>query len=303
MRKLITILAGLGLLVASAPALGGSLGDFKESYRETEDASDDDDDDDDDEGWSDWDEDDDCIDCNSAQPLDDVFRAILTPAFGYLPGERFSLGRTPYHGRGDPAVSAEIPELEHLTVESGWPGAYATAERDAQHDDPDRRHFQLTLRANGLATTQVDAVGAELFAKLSSTYMPGTAISYQYTGELDSDETLAIGYWVYEPNIFTEHMTLSWTIGAVTLGDQSSLDELGLTTGMALEIFPKDPVFLDFRASLHGFENVRIFDGRMGVGLLFTDQLGIELNMRHLNIIDGTSLTMVGLGLRSYLGI
>jgi hypothetical protein len=295
MRKLITFLAALALLAVSAPAFGGSLGDFKESYQEKDDDSDDDEDED--SGWDDYD-DPDCYDCTSSGSLDDALSGFMSPIFGYLPKDEFSLGRAPYHGRGVVPETSTLAYLENLPPVPRS-NEYASAEEDY---DPDTRHHQLTLRLNGLATTGVDAAGAELFAKLSSTYMPGIAMSYQYTGELESDETLSIGYLVYEPSIFIEHATLSWALGAVTLSDQSTLEEFGVTVGMALEIFPFEPTFLDLRANYHGFGQVRMVDARVGLGVFVTDQLGLELNMRHLNIVDGASLTMVGAGVRTYLG-
>jgi hypothetical protein len=61
-------------------------------------------------------------------------------------------------------------------------------------------------------------------------------------------------------------------------------------------------LFIDARVNVHGFKNVGMLDGRVGVGAFFTDQLAVELNMRHLNIFEGSHLTMYGLGLRSYVG-
>jgi hypothetical protein len=317
MRFWTTLLAALGLMLASAPAFGGSLGDFKESYEEAdqraENEDDDSDDDDDDSaagevvggvldalfgggGNS-------CTNCNSSSSSTAQSDGTGDPFFlvvGHLPGRRFSLGRAPYDGRGI-KVSSTIEDLGNTAVAGNSPDAYESVQTmDGNVDD---RHFQMTFRANTLTTTQFDSIGTEVFAKLTSSYMPGMAFSYQYASELRSEETLALGYWVYEPNIFLlPHATMSWNVGLVTMGDQAMLDEAGATAGVALEAFPHDPLFLDARLNVHGFENVGMLDGRVGIGAFFTDHLGVELNVRHLNIFDGGSLTMYGLGLRSYLG-
>lgn len=318
MRVLITTLAALGLLASSAPAFAGSLGDFKESYQEADERAESDDDDDD------GDDDDSaagqvvggvldalfggggggCSSCNTSSSGSSTHQSDGGDGFflivGHLPGRRFSLGKSPYDGRGV-RVSSTIEDLGNTAVAGNSPGAYGSVQKmDGNVDD---KHFQATFRANALTTTQFDAAGTEIFAKLTSSYMPGMAFSYQYASELRSEETLALGYWVYEPNIFLlPHATMSWNVGVVTMGDQAILDEAGASAGVALEAFPHDPLFVDARVSVHGFENVGMLDGRVGVGAFFTDQLAVELNMRHLNIFEGTHLTMYGLGLRSYVG-
>jgi hypothetical protein len=322
MHRLLTLLFGLAVLLVPAYALGGSLGDFKESYEEADERAESDDDGDDD----DDDDDDDgsaageviggvlnalfggggggCSNCgsssspSSAQPTDG--REAFFLFVGHLPGRSFALGRAPYDGRGI-KVSSTIEDLGNTAVAGNSPETYSSAMRmDGNVDD---RHYQLTFRANTLTTTQLDAMGTEVFGKLTSSYMPGMAFSYQYMSELRSEETLALGYWVYEPNLFLlPAATMSWNVGLVTMGDQAMLDEAGATAGVALEAFPKDPMFIDARLNVHGFENVGMIDGRVGAGAFFTDQLAVELNVRHLNIFDGGSLTMYGLGIRSYLG-
>ncbi|MGM0558552.1 MAG: hypothetical protein ACQEVA_19360 [Myxococcota bacterium] len=317
MHRLLTLLVGLATLtIVPAYASAGSLGDFKESYDEADERaeSDDDDDDDDDDsaagevvggvlnallgggGGG-------CTSCgSSSSSSNEATNGSPNPFLivGHLPGRSFALGRAPYEGRGI-KVSSTIEDLGTTAVAGNSPETYDSAMRmDGNVDD---RHYQFTLRANTLTTTQLDAMGTEVFGKLTSSYMPGMAFSYQYMSELRSEETLALGYWVYEPNIFLlPAATMSWNVGLVTMGDQAMLDEAGATAGVALEAFPKDPLFIDARLNVHGFKNVGMLDGRVGAGAFFTDQLAVEFNVRHLNIFDGGSLTMYGLGVRSYLG-
>ena len=314
MTRYFAILVVCIAAISLAPtAQAGSLGDFKDSYEETDSANSDDDDGDDSdddsvsgdvvEGVLDalttgGDHHSSCASCVTEEDDDGGINYALL--VGHLPGSRFSLGRAPYAGRGH-HVPSSLEELDGSALAGGGNSGYGSVGRF--DGEVDNRHFQVTLRASGLTSSRFDAAGGEIFGKMTSTYMPGFSFSYQYATELRSEETLGVGYFAYEPSLLlARHVTISWNVGMVTLGDQRSLDETGATVGGALEVFPRDPLFLELRTNFHGFENLGMVDARLGFGAFVSDQIALEANVRHLNIIQGSSLTTYGVGLRSYLG-
>lgn len=301
-----------------ARAAAGSLGDFSDSYEETEaenERTDDDDDSDDEDGGSVAgavveglledpcdDPDEQCDRSNRATPSnrsrEDDMPGIVRMMVGATPGRSFSLGRTPYQGRGRRASGGLEEGAAVANRGIGAGGSEHGFDERLSH-----RSHQWTVRSNALLTTRGDAGGGELFGKFTSTRMPGFAFSYQYANEFRSGTDLGFSYLTYEPNmLLSDRVTMTWNAGLSLIHSTDAIGDAGFTAGMAFEWFPVEPLLLDARANLHGFPNVWVGDLRGATGVFVTEHVAVEGNVRHLQIFEGTGLTTVGIGLRTYFG-
>ena len=318
-RHLLLSFASVTFLLAPGPATAGSLGDFSDSYNETssdnEETEEDDDPDNDHTNLAegvvgilgaladaDSCDEPDCRDNSGSSTSGsdpDATASILYLLIGQNPGRAFSLGRGPYAGRGW-RTPAKLDRLAGRAVANRAPGGPLPERRlDGTVTDD---HFQWTLRTNALMTTELDAMGGEVFGKLTSSKMPGFAFSYQYAHELTSRDQLGLSYLTYEPNL-TLHRGLQthWGVGLSMLHG-TNLEEVGLAIGLGFEAFPLDPMLFSGRAQLHGFEYATVGDLRGSIGVFLSDHVALEGNVRHLHIFTGEGLTSFGLGVRTYFG-
>ena len=305
------VMVGLVGLVAPTDLRAGSLGDFSESYDETKRSNQGrDDSEDDDDSDRDYYTDDGCgedglescdeyaADADDYEDSDDDLPGIVRMLVGATPGAGFSLGAGPYAGRGRRA-SKEIDELSDSGVAGGAEARPGRVFDGSVGDET----YQWTLRSNALVTARGDAAGGEIFSKVTSSKMPGFALSYQYAHELRSRSDLGLMYLVYEPNIaLLERWTVSWNLGFTAIHSRSGVGDPGLSFGLATEVFPVDPLLIAARTHLHHYFGVSVGDLRGAFGVFLSDHVALEANLRYLGIFGGADLTSVGFGVRTYVG-
>lgn len=303
LKAVMCVVGVVGLGLVSGPVWAGSIGDFKDSVDEKRSSGSDDDgggDDYDSTGEAgigsdcyEWAENpENCANYSHGSGTEetDIGYSWL---LGARPGWELSLGTAPYRGRYDGTVDA--------ILDSDRPGYASTGY--ALEMSGDFRLNQFTARASGLATTQLDGGGLEVFVKHTSTRTPGFALKYTRMHEFDSRERLGFLRPTYEPNLIINNvMTMSLNLGWSMMLDRRGIFAHGPSTGLGLELFPGDPWLIEARGGVDVVSGVVMPHVRGALGIFATDRLAIEANAQHMQVSGGAGLSTLGLGIRFYQG-
>ena len=301
-RWLVVVVAAVVVCAAPADvAWAGSLGDFKDSYRDhRDDDEDDSSDDDEDDSWDDGGYYDDSSSGTSLDLDEDLSCLGDTFAFfllGYRPGYTFSYGRTPFRDRGylgDIGGRVALASNDDEAITAAGFDAWERA-----------RYGWLRFRGEGLITPQGDALGFGVFAKIGSSFTPSLGLRFSHAAELESEETLYVGEVMLEPRFWVDdRFSFEYAMGINWLGDQRELLGWGPSAGLSAELYPFDPLTLEVRALAHFPALVPVGDIYVGLGVQpLGSPVGLTVGWRRLVIRGGATLDLFGAGLSLNLGL
>lgn len=294
---------------AEATVYAGSLGDFTDSVRDQQTDDDDSgghDDDDDDSGWhtdDDWDDSGNggwntgSSSSGSHSELGEGCGLAVMYAFvGYTPGHQFDVGTNPY----DPVRGL-------ITDEDIVNGAvqYASYEEDVSAERI--RDVEIMVSAANAVTTQFDAMGLHLRARIGSTRTPSLSVDYQGMFEnIGTGEGLRVAFVALQPTIYwNKWFHLSYSLGYSFFGDERGSIGQGGGAALNASIYPIKPLSVRMRTGAHvlGPSGVLIFDSFLGAGVQATEHIFFEAGVRRLNIAEGAALTTPELGITMMWGL